>query len=498
VSLSLPKLPWFSAASRAPSPPPVSLIAAGLAYQPNAGDVAPVIYRARLFQCDQCPHHRGVVCGLSPRRKSVLETAADPTRGCPDGRWLDWKPTLPAVSPTLSVPAKPGVTLAAPDWQQPAGRRPRVAFFLNDLAQGGIARFTVSLLRLLERRVDVAGIVFAHSFSFDADCARTLARFGPLFCPQPGEFGGLVTVAADAHARVLATADAVTVAGLSAEHSPLPEGLDWGRRPVLSQLHGVCDWTRKAVSYHRSFATAYWACSQTVADRVGDLCPTPPVVLPLPLEPDRLHTDHSRRSARLALCPAATAEQLARPWVVTLGRLAPEKRHALVASAVARLAGRGGVQPLTVVIGDGWDREPQLAAVRDADPAALLLGWRDDPAAVYRAADVVCCASTAEGGPLVVLEALAAGCPVVSAPVGIVQELRRRGASGRWESLVEVPDTVTPEGLATALAAVLDRVAGGRQVSEFETAQWVLARHTGPALADRYTALLTAPAGANS
>ena len=59
--------------------------------------------------------------------------------------------------------------------------------------------------------------------------------------------------------------------------------------------------------------------------------------------------------------------------------------------------------------------------------------WVSEPAelaALYRAARLVVCASLSEGGPRFTVEAMACGTPVVSTPVGIMQELIRDGETG--------------------------------------------------------------------
>ena len=67
---------------------------------------------------------------------------------------------------------------------------------------------------------------------------------------------------------------------------------------------------------------------------------------------------------------------------------------------------------------------------------------RDELARAYHALDVYLVASRQEGGPKAVLEAMAAGVPLVSTRVGQAQELVEHGIDG-W--LVDVEDA---EGLA--------------------------------------------------
>ena len=75
--------------------------------------------------------------------------------------------------------------------------------------------------------------------------------------------------------------------------------------------------------------------------------------------------------------------------------------------------------------------------------------------------------SPAEGGPLVVLEALAAGTPVVATPVGNLPDLVQR----HGELLVSVPIDPSPEQLEGAIRRALtpvwrDKLPGTRTVVE--------------------------------
>ena len=127
--------------------------------------------------------------------------------------------------------------------------------------------------------------------------------------------------------------------------------------------------------------------------------------------------------------------------VLAVGRLSPEKNHVALIEAVA---GRADV--VCAIAGDG----PLQAALR-ARGGARLLGARADVADLYRAADVVAQPSLTEGLPMVVLEALASGTPVVASAVGEIP--RVLDVDG------DIPcGLVVPPGDAAALGRALDEV----------------------------------------
>jgi glycosyltransferase involved in cell wall biosynthesis len=129
-------------------------------------------------------------------------------------------------------------------------------------------------------------------------------------------------------------------------------------------------------------------------------------------------------------------------YALMLAGLRPEKRVDLFVDAVARVPGLRGL-----VAGEGRERPrlERLIAERNAD--VELLGERHDTAELLRGAAVVCLPSEAEALPMSVLEAMAAGRPVVATPVGGIPDAVADGETG----LLVVPDDA--EALAGALEA---------------------------------------------
>jgi sugar transferase (PEP-CTERM/EpsH1 system associated) len=142
------------------------------------------------------------------------------------------------------------------------------------------------------------------------------------------------------------------------------------------------------------------------------------------------------------------------PLVMTVGRLDPVKDHAGLIEAVHELCTSEAEHAKNVrlaIVGDGAERGrlQQLIARRNLDAHVKLLGNREDVAALLAEADVFALSSVAEGIPLTVLEAMAAGLPVVATNVGGVGEVLVDGVTG---TLVAPSD---PAALARALHAYL-------------------------------------------
>jgi glycosyltransferase involved in cell wall biosynthesis len=111
----------------------------------------------------------------------------------------------------------------------------------------------------------------------------------------------------------------------------------------------------------------------------------------------------------------------------------PVKGQTLLVEVLARLIRRGVDARLTIV-GDG----PELGALRKlADDLGVAGAVRlegalgqDEVAERYERADVFATASFAEGIPVVLMEAMASGLPVVATAITGIPELVQDGESG--------------------------------------------------------------------
>lgn len=138
--------------------------------------------------------------------------------------------------------------------------------------------------------------------------------------------------------------------------------------------------------------------------------------------------------------------------VLAVGRLSREKAFPDLVAAVARLKQtRPDLAFRLVIVGEGLERGNIEVAVRQAglERQVHLAGHVNDVRPYYRAADLLAISSWSEGSPNALLEAMAAGVPVVSTEAGGIPEI----VSHRQTAfLVPVRDSAA---LADAIGLVL-------------------------------------------
>ena len=156
--------------------------------------------------------------------------------------------------------------------------------------------------------------------------------------------------------------------------------------------------------------------------------------------------------------PAALRE---RQLVGVIARLQPEKGVADFLRAAAHIA------PLFpearfVIGGDGPLRKELVALSEDLGlgDRVHFLGFRSDASALMSSLDVIAVPSLTEGSPLITLEAMAAGVPVVASAVGGIPDQVRHDKEG-----LLVPPGET-EALGDALLALLRDPARARSLGE--------------------------------
>ena len=178
------------------------------------------------------------------------------------------------------------------------------------------------------------------------------------------------------------------------------------------------------------------------------------------------------------------------PLVGSVGRLVPIKNHALLLRAARRMVDLG-TSAQFVIVGDGELRTQlvQLSAELGLATRVHFLGWREDLAPIYSDLDLLVLTSENEGTPVAVLEAMAAGVPVVARSVGGVPDVIQAGRTGTLVASHEA------EAFARAMTDALRNTAHSRTLAEQARSE-VLARFGKDRMlaetADLYLSLLAA------
>ena len=221
--------------------------------------------------------------------------------------------------------------------------------------------------------------------------------------------------------------------------------------PILTTLHGVSSAERaQAARILRWASDRVVAVSPYVGDRLaGDGFPAARIevvnnaVAPLPPYP------RERARAELGLAPDAVVG-------LCLARMVDQKRHDLLVDAWSWIGERG----VLLLAGDGPRRVEVAAAVarRCLGSSVRLLGERSDVSRLLAASDFLVLPTDWEGLPISVLEALAAGLPVVASRVpGLVEQFAgavRFVEPGSVASLVEgLQEVVGSSAIRSELAA---------------------------------------------
>jgi glycosyltransferase involved in cell wall biosynthesis len=172
------------------------------------------------------------------------------------------------------------------------------------------------------------------------------------------------------------------------------------------------------------------------------------------------------------------------PRVLCVARMVPDKDHDTLLAAFA-LSVQAHPEAELWLVGDG----PRLAEVRDLARRLLppgrvkILLTREDLRPLLQQASLLVLSSRTEALPNVILEAMAAGLPVVATRVGGVPELVQPGRTG-W---------LMPPGDAPKLAAALSQALaapGLRQARGQAGRDWALKHFSLATMTRRYEAVL--------
>lgn len=270
---------------------------------------------------------------------------------------------------------------------------------------------------------------------------------------------------------------------------PLIYGAPGGRlarKAVVHSKHGIVPVSRGAHALRRAAARAtdvFVAVSQATADVARELHECAPDKLRVVINGTNLRRFPGPPAARATIRAALGIPNDARV-LVTVGRLVREKNHVHLLRSAAPLLGD---KRRLVLVGDGALRaeiEAEIAKLGLA-PVVHLTGGRSDVPELLAAADGWVLSSDSEGLPIGLLEAWAAGLPVVATAVG--------GIPAALEA--EKTGILVPAGDEVALRGALERLfAGGADIDRLAAAgrAHVQATYSAEQMASAYESLYEA------
>jgi glycosyltransferase involved in cell wall biosynthesis len=195
-------------------------------------------------------------------------------------------------------------------------------------------------------------------------------------------------------------------------------------------------------------------------------------IIPNAIEPVKALSQEDRKSLRQQMVGDDS-----RPIILSVGRLVPLKGFSDLISAFADLQARFP-QCALAVVGAGYQESELSSQIERLNLSGhvFLLGVRNDVSQLMSASDIYVNSSHIEGLPVTVLEAMAAGLPVVATRVGDTPHVVAAGTG-------ILVDPGHPEQIAQALIGLiadpnqqhaLGTAALGRIKQEFNRRAWII------------------------
>ena len=269
---------------------------------------------------------------------------------------------------------------------------------------------------------------------------------------------------------------------------------------------------RRWVAYHHGYTTTdakmrlYNQLNRVTlprASRIITVCgPFARQLADLGVSPEKISVVHSSVAAASAPRAEDVSELKARLGVgegervvLSVGRLSREKGHVGLVHSLEHLRRIApALRFKLIIVGEGPERErvEATASSLGLSESVVFAGHASDVRPYYAVADVLALPSHSEGSPLVLLEAMAAGVPVVATLVGGVPEVATDGET----ALLAAPHD--PAAFASALARLLADASLARALAS-KAAAHVAERFSPEArarsLVEIYSALVSNEAG---
>jgi glycosyltransferase involved in cell wall biosynthesis len=166
-----------------------------------------------------------------------------------------------------------------------------------------------------------------------------------------------------------------------------------------------------------------------------------------------------RQPTQSRACRAELGIRTNQNVILIVGRLSREKDHLTLLEAVADLGSE--LNPHVVIVGEGPERHRIERCIRRLNliGSVTLTGQRESAEPYYGIAQVAVLSSLSEGSPNALLEAMAAGVPVVATRVGGIPEIVTHEES----ALLVEPGDIT--GMSSSIARILQDAKFAQQIA---------------------------------
>lgn len=325
---------------------------------------------------------------------------------------------------------------------------------------GGVARFGIELSRHLDPslvRVTLCGLWDYHT-GYEARWQQTLEAEGiPTIVAAPWDAGkpyqSCMAALEGARAQLAGPYQLIHSHGEFADLAAIALRRRLGAQALVRTVHNEREWSKRPL-FGAAFTNLWYplafqrevGVAQTVVDNLNRRPLAKLVGQSALLLHNALNVQRFQRESIGILDRAALGIPTEAYVVGSVGRLRPQKGYHIWLAAAAQV--RAVIpQAHFLLIGDG-ELRPQLeqqAHELGIAEAVTFLGPRHDVEALYPLFDLFVSSSLWEGLPTVILEAMAAGCPVVATAVAGTRELVADGHTG----LLAPPDN--PGQLAAAI-----------------------------------------------
>src|SRR5260370_20171683 len=238
---------------------------------------------------------------------------------------------------------------------------------------------------------------------------------------------------------------------------------------VVQTVHGI------STLYMHRWAFALYRAACGLTDKVVSVCEAVNDAIRSRVKVSQKRTCVIDNGIELDELLAVPARDTGSPFVFgSIGRLVPVKDHSSLLQAFAILRQRGADCRLEILgIGKLESELRKMAQSLGVAEEVVFRGWSRDIAGFLSGIDALVLSSVSEGLPLTVLEAMAAGKPVVATAVGGVPEIIREAECG-W-----LCEPSNPPTLAAAMIQAMDKeraegkgARGGRQaIQPYSTAR---------------------------